>query len=153
MLSALILLILGLVCILVEFFVPGAVMGVLGTILLVVSLLVFGNEHSVVETLLYFLFICVLLGVLIKVALRRIQLSKNGLYSHGDQEGYLASEFDTSLIGKEGTVLSDLKPGGYIEIEGKQQQALSQSGYIVRGKPVRVIGGEGESLIVEEKES
>ncbi len=38
--------------------------------------------------------------------------------------------------------------GGHISIEGKQYSALSQSGYIVKGEKVTVIGGEGDTLIV-----
>jgi len=46
--------------------------------------------------------------------------------------------------------LTDLKPGGYILVEGKQHQALSNTGYIVKGKEVKIIGGQEESLIVKQ---
>ena len=152
MLTSFILLGLGLLFILSEFFVPGAVMGVIGTLFVIASFFIFAKEESLPATILYFFFIIAALIFLIRSALWKIKRSKNGLYASGDQEGYTASEFDAALVGRIGTVLSDLKPGGYIEIDGRQLQALSQSGYVVKGKEVLVIGGDGESLIVEEKE-
>ncbi len=89
--------------------------------------------------------------LLIRFALWRIKAAKPqySIYSYHDQMGYVASKFDKAAIGKQGIVLSDLKPGGYILIEGKQHQALSQEGYIVKGSAVIIIGGQEESLIVK----
>jgi membrane-bound ClpP family serine protease len=65
--------------------------------------------------------------------------------------GYVASQFDKSAIGKEAIVLSDLKPGGYILIDGQKLQAISNEGYIPQGCHVEVIGGQEESLMVKLK--
>ncbi len=46
-------------------------------------------------------------------------------------------------------MLSDLKPGGYIAIEGQQHQADFISGYIPQGDEIVVVAGEGESLLVK----
>ena len=47
-----------------------------------------------------------------------------------------------------GVAATDLRPGGKIEIDHTIYVALSQSGYIAEGTPVKVIGGEGDSLSV-----
>ncbi|MBA2728396.1 MAG: serine protease [Parachlamydiaceae bacterium] len=147
-----ILLVIGLLLVFLEFFVPGAVFGILGGIAIAASLVFFAMEnHSPWEVLLYFTTVVVLLVYLVKFALWRIRKtnSKHSLYSDADQEGFVASSFDHSAIGKHGTVLTDLKPGGYILVGDKKYQAISLSGYLSRGSEVEVIDGQEESLLVK----
>lgn len=144
--------ILGLILIYLEFFIPGAVMGVIGGILVFLSVIIFAsNSPSVLVTIVYFCAVATSVSLLIRFAIWHIRRAKSdySIYSDKDQEGYVASGFDKRAIGKRGIVLSDLKPGGYILIEGKQHQAISISGYIVKGSAVEVLAGEGESLIVK----
>ena len=144
--------ILGLVLIYLEFYLPGAVMGVAGGILVFMSVIIFAsNSKSPLATTAFFLAVVSSVVMLIRFVLWNIRSAKPdySIYSNKDQEGYVASGYDKSVIGKKGIVLSDLKPGGYILIEGKQHQAISQSGYLIKGSEVEVIAGEGESLIVK----
>lgn len=150
MISALILLGFGLLFIFLEFYLPGAILGAIGGILVAVSVVVFAMEAPPVATVLYFFSVAILLFLLIRYTLRKIPRTKPeySIYSNSDQEGYRASKFDRSAIGKIGVVVADLKPGGYIVIDGKKHQAISQSGYIARGEQVLVLAGQEESLIV-----
>ena len=146
------LLIIGLILIFLEFYLPGAILGIIGGILVLASLIFFAiQSSSPIYLALYVILTGVSLVLLVKFALWRIPRNKSSfsIYSNKDQEGYTASQFDHSAIGKKGVVLSDLKPGGYILVEGIQHQALSQSGYIVKGSEVLVIDGQEESLIVK----
>lgn len=150
--SPYILLLIGFIFIFVEFYIPGAIMGILGGILLFASIVVFASEHeSALAIFLYVLGIFIGLGAVIRFAMWKIRRAKPeySIYSDSTQHGYKASRYDHKVIGKTGTVLSDLKPGGYILIEGKQYQAISESGYIVKGSHVIVLGGQEESLIVK----
>jgi membrane-bound ClpP family serine protease len=143
---------LGLLLILLEFYMPGVVMGAIGSILVVTSIILFAYQTQTAwQVVLFVLGSIVAVVILIKFALWRIPRSKSSfnIYSGNDQEGYQASSFDNSTIGKKGVVLTDLKPGGHILLEGRKLQALSQSGYLVKGTEVIVIGGEEESLIVK----
>lgn len=147
-----IVLLIGLLLIFLEFYIPGAVMGTAGALLVIASLFLYVMQStSTLETVLFFVGALIAVAVIIKFALWWIPRTKKefSIYSHGYQDGYQASSFDASAIGKKGTVLSDLKPGGYILIEGKQHQAISESGYISQGQEVIVLRGEGESLIVK----
>lgn len=144
--------ILGLILIYLEFYLPGAIMGIAGGLLVFLSVILFASKSSSpLATTAFFVGVLASVILLIRFAIWRIKSAKPdySIYSDKDQEGYVASGYDKSTIGKTGVVLSDLKPGGYILIEGKQHQALSQSGYIVKGSKVVVIAGEGESLIVK----
>jgi membrane-bound ClpP family serine protease len=147
-----ILLLLGLLLIFLEFYMPGAIMAILGTIMVVASIFSFiGQDHSLEAILIFTLGVVASVIFLIKYTLKYIPKAKNdySIYLKGDQEGYVASTFDKSAIGKNAKVLADLKPGGYILVDGKRQQAISISGYISEGNEVIVIAGEGESLIVK----
>ncbi|MHB1277165.1 MAG: NfeD family protein [Bacteroidia bacterium] len=53
------------------------------------------------------------------------------------------------LEGKEGICTNDLKPSGYVEIEGKEWEAKSMDGYINKGTRIRVVGKESWQLLVE----
>lgn len=150
------LLFIGLLLILIEFYIPGAIMGIIGGLFVAASIVLFASESN--SALAIFLFIALAatsLVLLVKFALWRIVHAKPGssIYLNKDQEGFQASSFDQDAIGKEGIVLSDLKPGGYIMIGGKQHQAISLTGYISKGEKVKVVSGQEESLIVKKEGS
>ena len=145
-------LVLGLLLILVEFYLPGAVMGVTGGILVLTSIVLFAMQtDSLILIALYIIAVCASIWFLVKFALWRIRTAKpnRSIYLNSDQKGYYASSFDSSMIGKKGVVATDLKPGGHILIEGKRLQAISQNGYLVKGTEVIVLSGQEESLIVK----
>lgn len=152
--SILALLLLGLLLIFLEFFLPGAVMGIAGGILVILSIIVFAMDtESVLWTVLYVIGVSIFLSFLIKFAIWRIRTTKPAysIYSDDSQDGFKASNFNASMIGKTGVVSTDLKPGGHIVVDGQRVQAISQSGYISKGCEVLVIGGQEESLIVKRK--
>lgn len=146
--------ILGLILVFLEFYLPGTILGISGSILIIVSfILIIVQTQSALESSLFILGTLVALWAVVKFALWRIPKTKSrfNIYLNSDQEGFQATSYDSSVIGKQGVVLSDLKPGGYILIENKQHQAISQEGYVTKGSSVIVIGGEGDSLIVKKE--
>jgi len=150
--TSILLLLIGLILILCEFYLPGAILGISGGILVFASLITFAMQNgSPLAIAGYVIFVGVIVAGLIKFAIWRIPRAKpnRSIYSDDAQVGFQASSFDTSLIGKTGVVITDLKPGGHITIEGKRVQAISQGGYIVKGEEVSVIGGQEDSLIVK----
>lgn len=150
--SPYLLLLLGLLLIFLEFYVPGAVMGVCGGIMVFISIVLFAlQSQSVILTLFYIIGVIICLVILFKFALWRIRTAKPGhsIFSDSSQEGFVASHFDTLAIGKKGIADTDLKPSGHIIVDGKRLQAISQSGYIIKGSEVIVIGGQEASLIVK----
>ena len=146
-----ILVILGLVLILFEFYLPGAILGILGGISILSGVILFASQtSSFIAIALFIGGTAVAVGILIRFAIWRITHAKPqySIYSNDNQEGYQASSFDKTAIGKVGVVTADLKPGGYILIEGNQHPAISLSGYIGKGEHVTVTGGQEQSLMV-----
>jgi len=148
---ALLLALLGLALIYFEFFLPGISLGIGGgAALLVSSVFFFADKPPIWAAVLYVLALAVLVFFVCKFALWRIKLSKSKdrFYLEKDQEGYLASSFDKELIGKKGMAATDLKPSGHVSFDGQMVQALSESGYLVKGTEVTVVGGRGGYIIV-----
>lgn len=138
---------LGLVLIYLEFFVPGGILGVLGGIAFLLSCVLFVWEagetwYSVV----FVLALIVLLVLVIRLTLWKLK-QKPAMFAREEQSGYVASSYDKELIGKEGEALTDLKPSGHVMVEGERHQAVSESSYIKKGEPVKVVGGEGARII------
>lgn len=140
----------GIVLIFLEFFLPGAVMAVLGTLALLVSVGLFFAQYPAFWGVVFLLSVLVSVFIACKFAIWRVKRSHgNGNFYHNDdQEGYLASTFDSSLIGKEGIVSTELKPAGHILVNGQLYQALSETGFISKGITVKIVGGKGSHLIV-----
>lgn len=150
--TAVILLLLGLVSVAIEFFTPGGLFAVIGG-LLIVSASVYAavGTGSVLVGFLFFAFGGALVVLLIFVMMKWLRQGRfrHSIYSAENQEGYVASSWDRNLIGKRGTVATELRPGGHIRIEGRQYGAISQSGLLEKGETVEVIGGEGDTLLVK----
>ncbi|MBB64880.1 MAG: serine protease [Waddliaceae bacterium] len=135
-----------------EFYLPGGFMGAAGAVLLVASIVFAGMSDASIVTIFIFILVAVIgLIAVIKFAMYRIQNAppNTSVYSEGDQKGYVASEFDQELLGKEGVADSDLRPSGFILVNGQRKQAVSKVGYIPKGTPIKVLGGSGAHLIVK----
>ncbi len=52
------------------------------------------------------------------------------------------------MVGKEGITLTDLKPSGFVEIDGKRVDAESEGSFIEKGTQVRVLSMRNLSLLV-----
>ena len=142
----------GLLLIFLEFFVPGFIMGIGGTLMLLESLFLYYFEATqMLLFLAYASFLGVALFITVRLALSRIR--KNKMQHMSDQEGYQASVYPKEMVGKPARAFSDLKPSGYVEIDGQVFSALSKLGYIDKGSSVRIIGGQGSHLIVSEEKS
>ncbi len=105
---------LGLLLILLEFYIPGAIMGIAGGVMVFMSVLIFASEsQSPLAITLFLTAVITSIILLIRFALWRIPRSKPGysIYSDKDQTGYVASEYDKSAIGKEGNCLFRSKAG------------------------------------------
>ena len=140
----------GLFFIFLEFLLPSTLMAIVGTLMLLSSLSLFYVHIPQISLFLAYMFgLGIATALTIYLGLKRIRKSK--VLHTSDQEGFQACEYPKEMIGRLATVISDLKPSGYVEIDGRSFAALSKLGYIEKGMTVRVIGGQGTHLIIEEK--
>ncbi|MBS0626480.1 MAG: serine protease [Verrucomicrobia bacterium] len=140
----------GFFLIFLEFFLPGAIMAIGGSLLLMASLVVFHLSFpSWGSFFLYFSFLMTVLYFVIQVGIWRVRASKKTIYLDTDQEGYQACLYPKELVGKVGICANDLRPSGHIVIDDRSFQALAKTGFIEKGTLIEVLGGQGSHLIVQ----
>ena len=145
----LILLAAGMLLIGAEIFVPGAVLGTLGGIAFFGAVIVAFNISATLGF--YTLFGVLILTVLTVVIWikvfpksevgRKMTLSEDG-------KAFKATEAKPSLVGKQGTAYSGLRPAGYALIDGQRLDVVAEGGIIDKGQPVVVIKVEGNRVVV-----
>lgn len=154
MIGAIILLLIGFAIIFIEFYLPGGIMGVVGGIVIALAIILFAQEaDSILATSIFILCSIVLFVLMVKYVLWKIVNTdpKYSIYSADNQQGYYASKKLPHVIGHTAIALTDLRPGGYIDVNGERIQAISKYGYIDKGSEVEIIAQTEESLIVKLK--
>lgn len=71
--------------------------------------------------------------------------------SHKGDRGYLSSTSMDEYILKEGITVSEMRPSGFIDIDGGRLDALSEEGFIPKDVPIVVSKVEGSKIFVRRK--
>ncbi len=66
------------------------------------------------------------------------------------QEGFESTATDSTLVGAEGTALSDLRPAGKALVNGSRLDVVTQGEYIPKGTAISVIEVHGSRIVVAE---
>lgn len=152
--EAIILLVIGIILIIVELFVPGGIVGLIGVAAILGSLFMSGYDIGQMSISISIAF---LVAVIASVILyRRIGLDK-GVFRHiilkestSTELGYVSSTNRLELIGKEGVALTPLRPSGIAEFEGERIDVVSEGRFISKDSPVIVVKVEGARVVVRE---
>ena len=67
---------------------------------------------------------------------------------NADLEKAVSSPNLTQLIGKEGTAATVLRPSGKVSIEGELYDGVSESGFIEKGTPIKVVRFESAQVLM-----
>ena len=149
----------GLVLLAIEIFaVPGfGLVGISGILCIMVSFFgAFGweNINYAAQIVSLSLIIAIVAMVLLAVyVLPKSQLFRSTALATevSSADGYTAQTADRSLIGANGIALTDLRPSGTVEIDGKRHDAASEGGYLEAGCAVEVTACNNFQLIVRRK--
>lgn len=152
-LPAYICLLIGLILMIVEIFIPGfGVPGISGLILLVVGVVL--KADSVTEGLITVIVIIAILGVALSISIRSVSkgaLSKTPLIlgtSSTREEGYVSVEDLSYFLGHEGNTLTVLRPAGMANFDGVKLDVVSEGDFIAADTPVTVVRVEGRRIVV-----
>ncbi|MBS0586018.1 MAG: hypothetical protein JSR76_06960 [Verrucomicrobia bacterium] len=145
MILAILLGITSLVSIFLEFFLPGGVMALVGGVFFLVSI-AFGVQYDPLFGGIWTVSLLVALLITMKLAL--VMVKKKSIYLSKTQAGYGAYSYGKEYVGKSGIVVSELRPSGYIEVEGVKCQAISSGAYIKKGVIVKIVGERSSHLVV-----
>lgn len=157
--SPMVIFFIGLVLLLLEIFViPGfGLVGILGVICIVGSFLAafgWGNIERaatvVGSALAATLAVIVVLATYVLPRSSFFDFIKLNAVSGVDDRDDLADGTGHSAFdGREGVLVSPLRPSGIVEIDGSRHEAVSSGDFLERGTRVRVVGRNSFSLIVE----
>ncbi len=151
MFVAIVLSLIGLFLIYLEFFLPGSIFAIGGSILLLTSFFFLMVEKVKLIHFIIYAVVLFLLGlIVVKLALKKLKANKD-IFLNSDQQGYRASNYKKDLIGKEGIASTDLRPTGKIFVNDRTYFAITKENYIEKGKKIKIIAGQGSNLIVKER--
>jgi membrane-bound serine protease (ClpP class) len=145
------------VLIILEFILPGGILGTFGALALVGSGVVGVMNYP---ELALFIILGEFLGGMGIFVVGMYFLSTVGargplvLQDALDSEsGWENVHTDTSLLGRTGRVQTALRPSGIVEIDGRRLDVVSDGGVIDAGEMVRVIKVSGNYILVERVEA
>ncbi len=152
--ESLILFVIGIVLLLLEFFIPGGILGGIGLIAVVWGILIAGE--SVTQMGIYLLIaiiIAIAAGfVLSKVFRKRIHIFNKIILkdSTSSEKGYISNKSRLELIGVTGVAHTSLRPAGTILVGDERIDAVTEGGYVEKGAKVKIIKAEGSRIVVRE---
>lgn len=144
--------VIALICLYLEFFMPGGILALCAAFLALVSVITFFCQtNSLWMGAVYLLALSLSSLGIVFFALKTIKRSQNSFCLHKDQEGFTSPSFEEDLKGRQGSVATELKPAGHVRIDGRIYQALSQKDFLEKDCPIEVVSTEGSHLIVKRK--
>jgi len=156
LLWALLLLLITVAIIFVEMFVPsGGLLGILSGVTAVSAVLIVFIYEGVGRGLLFLLFSAIILPVVVAAAIKHwpnTPIGRRILNLPPGEEDAITGSPDyeplQQLVGQTGLARSKMIPSGSISLSGENYDAVSQSGAIEAGQPVRVVAVDGTRILV-----
>jgi membrane-bound serine protease (ClpP class) len=144
------LVVIGLVLIGIEFYMPGFVLATVGIILLLtadfICLTHFGSSWAA-GLFLAEVALAVLTGYIVIKTIPQTAAGKRMILSHEQNSASAASQAP-ELVGAAGVAQTTLRPSGMAEIAGKRLDVVAESDMIARGSAIKVVAVEGSRIVV-----
>lgn len=148
----LILFISSILLIVLEMFVPGGIMGILGIIVLVASIIIINTNTQVTTFILLVAFVLFISLYLINIYIFKRKLLFLNRFILEDtistEEGYVAKESEITLIGQNLIAFTDLRPSGTATLDNEKYDVVTEGEFIEKGTAVRVVNVEGMRIVV-----
>ncbi|WP_407926105.1 NfeD family protein [Calidifontibacillus erzurumensis] len=152
--ESIILVVIGFILLVLEFFVPGGILGLIGVLAIIGSLLLAANDIShMIFSILIALVVTIVASVILfkrfgyeKGIFRRIILFD----STSSDKGYVATTTRSELVGQEGISETPLRPSGVAIFNGERIDVVTEGGFINANKKVKIIKVEGPKIVVRE---
>ncbi len=154
--ESIILFIIGIVLILLEFVVPGGIIGLIGFGAILTSLFIATDNvtHMAISLLIAIGVTTLTSIILFKVFGKKMNIFKKIILkdSTNTESGYVSNVNRKELIGLEGVALTSLRPSGTAIINNERLDVVTEGAYILQGKKVVVVKTEGHRIVVREQE-
>ncbi|MDA1474789.1 NfeD family protein [Bacillus changyiensis] len=152
--ETLLLFITGIILIILEFFVPGGIVGIIGIIAVIASLfLASGSFTDMAISILIAIAVSVAASILLtRVLGKRMNFFKKLILtdSTNSESGYISNETRHDLIGQIGITFTPLRPSGTVIIGDERLDVVSEGSFTAKDKKVKVVKVEGSRIVVRE---
>ena len=152
--ESLALFLIGVILIIIEFFIPGGIAGILGMAAIIGSLfLASGNAvHMALSLLIAFAVSISISILLVKVFGKKMKFFKKMILtdSTNTEQGYVSNPNRTDLLGAEGKAFTDLRPSGTALFNQERVDVVSEGSFIAKETKVKVVKVEGARIVVRE---
>ncbi|HIS28154.1 MAG TPA: nodulation protein NfeD [Candidatus Avamphibacillus intestinigallinarum] len=152
--EAILLLILGIILIVIEFFIPGGIVGAFGVASIVGSL--FMSGYSLANMALSVSIAIVVAAIVGFIMYKYVGLNK-GLFKHivlsdrtMTEQGYISSDDKSSLLGQVGKTLTALRPAGTAIFDQDRVDVVSEGRFVEKDCLIKVVQVEGVRVVVRE---
>lgn len=148
--------ILGLVLMIVDGkFVQDGTLAAIGIVLMVIGLVLPTNDLLLGTGVAFALILGLLSSFLsLRILPKRDMWEKLTLRDRFTSETGYSSMNQTygALVGQKGIALTDMRPSGTIEIDGKRYSAITNGSWLVKGSPIQVESVNGTRILVKVSE-
>lgn len=138
-----------------EMFVPGGIMGILGTISLLSAVVLINKNTQLITFIILISVLAFVLLYLVNVyVFKKKLLLLNRLVledSISTEKGYVAKESQFSLLGESLVTLTDLRPAGIAIFNNIKYDVVSEGDFIEKNSQVIVTHVEGMRIVVRKK--
>ena len=147
------LILLGLILLAVDFYLPGFVLGTIGVILMLVAAVIcYQQSQSIYGTVGLLIGEGIISFIVCAAAIKYVPKTAFGrkmILSH-DQTGQHAqgTEHNQQLVGQQGVAQTVLRPAGMAVLDGKRQDVVAESGMIEPGSQVQVVAVDQNRIVV-----
>jgi len=153
--EAVILLILGIILIILEFFVAGGILGILGAGAVIGSLFLAGYDlkHMSLSISIAFIIAIIAAVILFKwIGMERGIFRKIILRDRTTTDlGYVSTVERPELVGKVGITVTPLRPAGIALFDDERMDVVSEGAFVENDKHVMIVHVEGMKVVVREK--
>lgn len=153
---SIIFLIIGGILIVMELVLPSGIVGALGAAAILASVLTAGDSLLQMGISVLIAMVIALIGAVILVKLfgKQLKLFSRIILSDSTstEGGYVSNVKRSELIGQTARTVTALRPSGTVLLGDERLDAVSDGGFIDRGKEVRILKMEGSWIVVRELE-
>ena len=143
-------LLLGMILIIVEVFLPGfGLPGLSGIALVGAGIVLTGMHFGAPMAVEVLLVVIAILAVLISWVLRQVVHGKTKTDLFLKEKGeYELHEDMQILVGKTGVTTSVLRPAGIGDFDGVRLNVVTEGGFIEKGVPIQIVRVDGSKIVV-----
>ncbi|UZJ80599.1 NfeD family protein [Fictibacillus sp. KU28468] len=151
--ESIILFILGIIFLLLEVFVPGGILGILGLTAVIASLVMAAGSLTTIVTSIAIAILVTIIGAFLflkffgyKGPLRKLVLFD----STSTEKGYVSSRQRHDLTGRIAESITPLRPSGTAELDGEYLDVVTEGSFIQKGKRIKIVKVQGSRIVVRE---